>query len=97
MSGVFIEIENYLMNNYPKLEADVIKIGHHGSQTSSSMAFMDWVNPQVAVIMAGVNNRYGHPHSSVINTLLKKKIDILRTDIQGSIVFQERNAWIFWR
>lgn len=97
MGDAPIEIENYLMDNYTKLEADVIKIGHHGSQTSSSMAFMDWVNPQVAVIMVGVNNRYGHPHSSVINTLLKKKIDILRTDIQGSIVFQERNAWIFWR
>lgn len=97
MGDAPIEVENYIMNLYPAFETDVIKLGHHGSRTSSSSQFLDWVDPEVAVIMVGMNNHYGHPHQSVLNTLVRNGIGILRTDLQGSIVFQEKWAWFFWR
>jgi len=68
------------------LRADVIKIGHHGSRTSTSAAFLDAVEPLAAVISVGGNNRFGHPHADVLARLNNRGIQILRTDEMGTIV-----------
>jgi competence protein ComEC len=67
------------------LSADVLKIPHHGSKTSSSLKFLQTVNPEKAIIQVGKENRFGHPHKEVIDRLNKKKIKIFRTDTQGTI------------
>ena len=66
--------------------ADVVKLGHHGSATSSSEAFLDAVNPEYAVIMCGADNDYGHPHEQTLDRLAKRGIGLYRTDINGTIV-----------
>ncbi len=86
-------IEEYLVSlECPKcpltLEADVLKAGHHGSKTSTSDIFVQAVSPDFAIISAGKDNRYGHPHPEVIDTLTKHKTKILRTDEQGRIIFE---------
>ena len=85
-------IENYLVNKYKGelsvLQADVLKAGHHGSRTSSSDNFVRAVDPEYAIISAGENNRYGHPHQEVVDLFNKLNIKILRTDTDGRIVFK---------
>ncbi|MBX3207284.1 MAG: ComEC/Rec2 family competence protein [Labilithrix sp.] len=68
------------------LRADVLKIGHHGSRTSSSAPFVEAVAPGVAVISCGVRNRFGHPHPSTLETLERAGVRVLRTDRDGSVV-----------
>lgn len=68
------------------LRADVLKIGHHGSRTSSSPAFLAAVSPSVAVISCGVRNRFGHPHPSTLYALGRAGARVLRTDRDGSVV-----------
>lgn len=79
--------ENYLIERYGNfLKSDVLKVGHHGSKTSSSDIFLDFVNPQIGVISAGVMNRFNHPSESVINKLKNRNIEIRRTDYEGAII-----------
>lgn len=82
--------EKRLIQWYPELHADVLKVGHHGSKTSSSQQFLDIVQPKTAVISVGENNRYGHPHIEVLERLRERGIEVWRTDEQGAIsyVFQ---------
>ena len=61
--------EQLLMESYQPIEIDILKVGHHGSDTSSSSEFIEWLSPNIALISAGVDNRYGHPHDSVLDTL----------------------------
>lgn len=68
------------------LQSDVIKIGHHGSISSTSSRFIKAVAPAYAVISCGQDNAYGHPHKEVVTRLKKAGINILRTDKQGTIV-----------
>lgn len=68
------------------LKADVLKVGHHGSNTSTSQQFLQRVQPQIAVISAGKDNSYGHPHKEVLVRLKKAGVKILRTDEQGHIL-----------
>ena len=68
------------------IKANVLNIGHHGSRTSTTEAFLDAVRPQVAVISLGANNQFGHPHRYVIERLIERDIKILRTDELGTIV-----------
>lgn len=70
------------------LSADVLKIGHHGSVTSSSPDFLALVKPSYAVISCGVGNKYGHPHDETIYRLEALNIPIYRTDRQGTIVLK---------
>jgi competence protein ComEC len=69
------------------LEIDVLKVAHHGSKTSTSQEFLKKIMPKVAVIMAGDNNRYGHPHKEIIERLEEFEIKTMRTDKDGNIVF----------
>ena len=78
------EIEARIVDNN-ELDCDVLRVGHHGSNTSTSDYFIERINPQSAVISCGYNNRYGHPHSSVISTLGRANITIRRTDLEGTI------------
>jgi len=68
------------------LRADVIKIGHHGSRTSTTEALLDSVAPMAAVISVGGNNRFGHPHEDVLERLTSRDIAIYRTDEMGTII-----------
>ena len=67
------------------LKSDVLKVAHHGSITSSTESFIDFVQPEIAVISVGKNNKYDHPSSTVLNRLIQRKIDIHRTDIEGAL------------
>ena len=67
------------------LESDVLKVGHHGSKTSSNEAFLKAVVPQFAIISVGQKNMYGHPHKEVIDLLSKLGIKTLRTSEEGTI------------
>lgn len=80
------EAEKDMIANGLSLKADVLKVSHHGSSTSSSEAFIDLVNPRYAVISCGKNNDYGHPHKETLELLQKKNINVLRTDQLGTIV-----------
>lgn len=67
------------------IQAEVLKVGHHGSHTSTSQEFLDRVSPNVAVIGVGANNRYGHPHKDVLKRLEEDIAHIYRTDTDGTI------------
>lgn len=68
------------------LKADVLKVGHHGSRSSTTEAFLNKVNPKYAVISLGKGNDYGHPHKSTMDRLKSKNIPVYRTDESGTIV-----------
>lgn len=81
-------IEEYLVlieGEY--LKSDVLKVGHHGSRTSTSESFLDHVDPQFAVISAGKDNSYGHPHVEVTDALFNAGITTLNTAKDGRVVF----------
>lgn len=77
--------ENYLLNNYDLPAVDILKVGHHGSRTSSDKTFIDKIKPKYSMISAGKNNRYGHPHKETLQNLNDSVI--YRTDKDGSIKF----------
>lgn len=68
------------------LNSDVIKLGHHGSSTSSTPEYMDEVNPKYAVISVGKDNDYGHPHKETMEMLRSRNITVYRTDEKGTII-----------
>lgn len=68
------------------LTADVLKVGHHGSSTSSSMEFLTAICPKIAIVQCGTDNDYGHPHAETINRLQKIGAQIFRTDLNGTIM-----------
>ena len=89
MGDAGINKEMDIVYKYKLSNIDFIKIGHHGSKTSSSKKFIDYVNPKYSVISVGKNNRYGHPNKEVLNNL--KDTKIYRTDEDGSIMFKIKN------
>ncbi len=72
-------------SEYNISDIDILKVSHHGSKTSTSKEFINALSPEVAIISAGVNNRYGHPHSVTLDTLEDAGCDIYRTDIGGRV------------
>ena len=77
--------ENEILTKGYNLKSDLIKIGHHGSSSSTSDKFLKSVNPDYAVICVGKDNSYNHPNKSVMDRLKKYGIKVYRTDEQGSI------------
>ncbi|OGZ24577.1 MAG: hypothetical protein A2896_00485 [Candidatus Nealsonbacteria bacterium RIFCSPLOWO2_01_FULL_43_32] len=79
-------VEGQLLNrDKQSVDSDVLKVGHHGSKTSTVQEFVEAVSPEIAVISAGKDNSYGHPHQETLDTLVKYGITILRTDLAGNI------------
>ena len=89
MGDAGVEKEKDILEKYNVSKIDVLKIGHHGSKTSSDKNFIDEMNPKYSVISVGKNNRYGHPNKEVLNNLDNSKI--YRTDQDGSIMFKIKN------
>lgn len=80
-------VENYLINNNFDIDCDILKVGHHGSETSTSEKFLKKVTPYEAVISVGEKNSYNHPSYKVISMLEKYNINIRRTDKEGTIKY----------
>ncbi len=84
-----IAIEKYLVGkNGEKLKTTVLKLGHHGSRTSTSRIFLSAVDPEYAIISAGKDNKYGHPHKEVLTLLDELKIPHLNTADRSTIIFK---------
>jgi competence protein ComEC len=86
MGDASITTEKEIMNKYKLSNIDVLKVGHHGSNTSSSKEFINQINPKYSVISVGKNNRYGHPNKEVLNNLYNSIV--YRTDEYGSIIYK---------
>ena len=80
------EVEQDILNHNDDISADVIKIGHHGSTTSTSSNFLKAVNPSTAIISVGKNNIYGHPNKDTLDLLIQNKLSLYRTDINKNIL-----------
>jgi competence protein ComEC len=90
-------IEEYLVKTYgERLESEVLKLGHHGSKTSTAENFLLKVSPLYAVVSAGRDNRYGHPNSEVIARVEAFGSEILSTATLGTIVFKTdgERVWV---
>ena len=86
MGDAGVEVEQDLIEKYNLKDIDVLKVGHHGSKTSSGEKFITEINPKYSIISVGKNNRYGHPNDSVLDNL--KYSQIYRTNQDGSIMFK---------
>ena len=80
--------EEFLIKNEINLRSHILKIGHHGSSSSTCEAFLNSVNPKVAIISVGSNNKYGHPAASTLNLLKNYHIKLYRTDLLGNIILK---------
>lgn len=78
--------EKSVLSNNKNISADVLKVGHHGSSTSTSMDFLNSVNPSIAVISVGTDNKYNHPSKDTLDRLNSKNIKIYQTNIDGTIL-----------
>ena len=90
-------IEGYLAAlEGPGLDSDVLKVGHHGSKTSTSDELLGLVSPSYAVISAGAGNRYGHPHAAVLDALSRFGVERLGTYERGTIIFKSNgtDVWL---
>lgn len=83
-----------LIESYPDLPVDVLKAGHHGSKGSSYPEFLDHIGAKIALVSAGENNRYKHPHQETLERFDSRNIQVYRTDQQGAIRFR---GWKEWR
>ena len=70
------------------IDCDILKVGHHGSSTSTTSAFLAAVTPDVAVISCGAGNEYGHPHTETMNKLEGANVETYRTDYHGDVVIK---------
>lgn len=84
-------------NSVNQLHSTILKVGHHGSRTSSSAEFVEAVSPEYAVISDGKDNKYGHPHRDTISTLEHFGAKILRTDLLGSIILKSDGNVLNWQ
>ena len=90
MGDAGVEVEENLIKKYNLQDIDILKVGHHGSKTSSGKEFIDEIEPKYSIISVGKNNRYGHPNKEVFENLDDSKI--YRTDEDGSIMFKIKNS-----
>ena len=89
MGDAGVEKEKDILDKYNLSNIDVLKVGHHGSKTSSSKELINQINPRYSIISVGKNNRYGHPNKEVLDNLKESKI--YRTDKDESIMFKIKN------
>lgn len=83
------EAEKTMVNTYGQfLDSDVLKIGHHGSKSSSSQMFINKVSPKIGLISAGLNNNFGHPVKLILDRYTKSNVTMYRTDLEGAIILQ---------
>ncbi len=82
-----------LIETYPNLPVDVLKAGHHGSKGSSYPEFLDHIGAKIALVSAGENNRYKHPHQETLDRFDSRNIQVYRTDQQGAIRFRGWKEW----
>lgn len=90
-------VEEEILDSGADVSCDVIKLGHHGSSTSSSRAYLEAVNPSAAVISCGVGNEYGHPHRETMDLLEKLSITPYRTDTQKTLLAETDGKNIVWQ
>ncbi|MBL3716660.1 DNA internalization-related competence protein ComEC/Rec2 [Lactococcus garvieae] len=89
------EGERDLQKRYPNLQTDVLKVGHHGSKSSSKVEFLKNLKPKIALISVGKNNRYKHPSQETLKNLSAENIKIYRTDQQGATRFiYKKKGWV---
>ena len=79
------EIEEELLDY--DMSANILKVPHHGSNSSSSLNFLRKINPEIAIIQSGRNNKFGHPHEETLERFANLNIDVLRNDLEGTIEF----------
>lgn len=91
MGDASIKSEEYILDNYELDDITILKVGHHGSRTSSSEEFIDSVNPTYALISAGKDNKFNHPHKEVIERLEENGSIIYNTQINGMVMFDFTN------
>ncbi len=89
MGDASIATEHEILNTYNLPDIDVLKVGHHGSKTSSSIEFINEIYPKYSIISVGKNNRYGHPNKEALDNL--KSTKVYRTDKNGSVMFRIKN------
>ena len=80
-------IEKEIIKHVDKIDCDILKVGHHGSNTSTCEEWLKYLNPKEAIISCGKNNKFGHPNKEVVSLLNKYKIKIRRTDLEGTIKY----------
>jgi competence protein ComEC len=83
-----LKVEREVLKYGGGIQSDILKVGHHGSRTSTSKEFLETVKPEFAVISLGRANKYGHPHEEVLGILNSQNIKTLRTDELGTIVMK---------
>jgi len=89
-----VAVEEAILDDLPS-DLEVLKVGHHGSNTSTSPLLLALTSPEVAVISVGARNRYSHPHTDVLNRIIESGARILRTDLSGDIVVRARRSGLY--
>jgi competence protein ComEC len=82
------EIEARIIDDNPSLDVDILKAGHHGSDTSSGYRFVEAISPETAIISVGEGNRYGHPSEETLRTFRRLGVEVRRTDLEGTITYR---------
>jgi competence protein ComEC len=97
LTGDAVKVNEYeVVETYrDRLKSDILKVGHHGSQTSTSDVFVETVNPEYGVISAGCSNRFGHPHGNVLTTLFTNQVEVFDTCNDGDVIFKSNGE--FWQ
>ncbi len=88
------EVEEELLADLP-VELELLKVGHHGSNTSTSLDLLSRTSPELAVISVGARNRYGHPHAAVVQRLVEAGVRVLRTDERGHVRVRARRGGFY--
>ena len=86
-----VDVEEAILDDLPS-DLEVLKVGHHGSNTSTSALLLARTSPELAVISVGARNRYGHPHPDVVSRIIESGARVLRTDLSGDIVIRARRS-----
>ncbi len=89
-----VDVEEAILDDLPS-ELEVLKVGHHGSNTSTSALLLARASPEVAIVSVGARNRYGHPHAEVMGRLDQSGARVLRTDLNGDIVIRARSSGLY--